>query len=150
MDEVRESITPPEGFQHHLAVQVRWGDMDAFGHVNNASYLTYLEMARIDYATSLWERRLENGLIIARIAIDFKLPLFVGDDVHVFTRTSRLGRRSFDTEQWIMRRKEGQLELAAQATVTIVVYDYTANQSAPIPDEWRSVIKQYEPVTPSE
>lgn len=150
MDESRETITPPDGFRHHLAVQVRWGDMDAFGHVNNAVYLTYLEMARIDYATSLWQRSLENGLIIARVAIDFKLPLFVGDDVHVFTRVSRLGGRSFDTEQWIMRRKDGQLELAAQATVTIVVYDYTSSQSVPIPDAWRARIKQYEPVAPSE
>ena len=139
-----DSITPPEGFRHHLAVQVRWGDMDAFGHVNNATYLTYLEMARIDYAYSLWQRSRERGLIIARITIDFKLPLFAGDDVHVFTRTSRLGTRSFDTEQLIMRRKDGQLELAAGATVTIVVYDYTANQSVPIPDEWRAAVQAYE------
>ena len=150
MGEAKEPITPPDGFRHHLAVQVRWGDMDSFGHVNNAVYLTYLEMARIDYATSLWQRSLENGLIIARVAIDFKLPLFVGDDVHVFTRTSRLGKRSFDTEQLIMRRKDGQTELAAQATVTIVVYDYTSNQSTAIPDEWRALIKQYEPAPPGE
>jgi len=49
-----------------------------------------------------------------------------------------------------MRRKDEQLELAAQATVTIVVYDYTSNQSTPIPEEWRATIKQYEPAAPSE
>ncbi len=139
-----DSLTPPEGFRHHLAVQVRWGDMDAFGHVNNATYLTYLEMARIDYASSMVQRSPERGLIIARIAIDYKLPLFAGDDVHVFTRTSRLGTRSFDTEQQVMRRRDGLLELAAQATVTIVVYDYTSSQSAPIPDEWRAAVQAYE------
>ena len=80
-----------DDFRHRTSLQVRFRDIDAFGHVNNATYLTYLEMARIDYSYSLWERSRERGLIIARIAIDFKLPLFAGDDVHVFTRTSRLG-----------------------------------------------------------
>ncbi|MEP7293079.1 MAG: thioesterase family protein [Chloroflexota bacterium] len=144
-----DSITPPtsEGYRHHLAVQVRWGDMDAFGHVNNANYLTYLEMARIDYAYSMWKRTRERGLIIARIAIDFKLPLFAGDDVHLFTRTVRLGNRSFDTEQLITRWKDGELQVAAQATVTIVVFDYSSNQSAPIPDEWRKVVSEYEGIS---
>ena len=48
------------------------------------------------------------------------------------------------------RLSYGQLETAAQAIVTIVVYDYTSNQSAPIPDEWRAAIKQYELAAPSE
>jgi acyl-CoA thioester hydrolase len=145
-----DSLVYPEGFRHHFPVQVRWGDMDAFGHVNNAKYLTYLEMARIDYSTSLWQRSRERGLIIAKIGIDYKLPLFAGDDVHVFTRTVRIGNRSFETEQWIMRRQEGELQIAAQAFVTIVVYDYSANQSAPIPDAWRAAIRAFESRAPSE
>ncbi len=148
------TITPPDGFRHHYAIQVRWGDMDALGHVNNAVYLTYLEQARVDYTRrelGLWDGGGgQIGLIMARVEIDFKLPLFAGDDVHVFTRTIRLGNRSGVTEQWIMRLKDDQLQLASRALVTVVVYDYTANQSSAIPDAWRERIKAYEIVAPAE
>lgn len=139
------SVTPPEGFRHHLPLQVRWGDMDALGHVNNAKYLTYLEQARIDYSSSLWQRGTGGiGLILARVVIDYKMPLFAGDDVHIFTRCSRLGNRSFDMEQQVARWKEGELQLAAVATITVVVYDYDANQSTAIPAVWRERIEAYE------
>lgn len=147
------TITPPEGFRHHYAIQVRWGDMDALGHVNNAVYLTYLEQARVDYTRRglrLWDGKPgEIGLIMARVEIDFKLPLFAGDDVHVFTRITRFGRTSFTTEQRIMRGGENGLELAAHALVTVVVYDYAAGKPTPIPDVWRSLIKAYEPAPPT-
>jgi acyl-CoA thioester hydrolase len=68
----------------------------------------------------------------------------------VFTRTIRLGKRSVVMEQWIARRKDAQLEAAAQAVVTGVVYDYGSNQSVPIPPEWRARVKAYEFVAPAE
>ncbi len=146
-------VTPPAGFRHHYPLQVRWSDMDALGHVNNARFLTYLEQARIHYVRDLklWEGKPDKlGLIIAKVVIDFKLPLFATDDVHVFTRTVRLGRRSLETEQWVARLGDDQLEIAAQARITIVVYDYAANQSTPIPEAWRALMRAYEPVAPQE
>ena len=149
-----ETIAPPEGFRHHLPVQVRWGDMDALGHVNNAVYLTYLEQARVDHLRrelGLWDGQTGTiGVILARVEIDFKLPLFAGDDVHVFTRCARLGNRSLETEQVVARRKDDQLEVVARGMITIVVYDYSANQSAPIPAEWRDLVKAYEVTPPNE
>ncbi len=148
------TITPPGGFRHHYPIQVRWGDMDALGHVNNAVYLTYLEQARVDYTRrelGLWDGAAGKlGLIMARVEIDFKLPLFAGDDVHVFTRSARLGRSSGVTEQLIARAKDDQLEIASRALITIVVYDYANNKPTPIPDEWRERIKAYEIVPPAE
>lgn len=147
------SIPLPEGFRHHYPLQVRWSDMDALGHVNNARFLTYMEQARIHYVNSmrLWDGTTDKlGLIIARVEIDFKLPLFAADDVHVFTRTARLGKRSIVTEQLIARRKDDQYETAARGVITIVVYDYSANQSAPIPTEWRALVSAYEVVPPEE
>jgi acyl-CoA thioesterase FadM len=89
-------------------------------------------------------------LIIARVEIDFKLPLFATDDVHSFTRCVRLGSRSLVTEQLVARRKGEQYEIAARGMITIVVYDYSANQSAPIPAEWRALVKAYEVAPPAE
>ncbi len=139
------SITPPDGFRHHLPLQVRWGDMDALGHVNNAKYLTYFEQARIDYSTRVWQRGSDGvGLIMARAVIDYKAPLFAGDDVHVFTRCARIGNRSFDMEQWVVRWQNDSFQIAAQATITIVAYDYAASQSTRVPDKWREQIAAYE------
>jgi acyl-CoA thioester hydrolase len=141
-------LTPPDGFRHHTPIYVRWADMDALGHVNNAKFLTYLEQARINYFNdlNLWDGNLsELGLIMARIVLDYKLPLAFGDEVHVFTRCSRFGTRSLDTEQLILRVKGDQTEIAAQGTITAVVYDYQKNQSAPIPDSWREIVLAYEP-----
>lgn len=127
--------------------------MDALGHVNNARFLTYFEQARINYVRGLrlWDGIPDKlGLIIARVEIDFRLPLFAGDDVHVFTRCARLGNRSLETEQVVARRKDDQLEVVARGLITIVVYDYRANQSAPIPAEWRNLVKAYEVTPPNE
>ena len=140
------AVTMP-GFRHHCAIQVRWGDMDALGHVNNAKFLTYMEQGRLQYVNelNLWGGgRSKLGMILARVEIDFKLPLFASDDVHVFTRCVQFGRSSFKTEQWIARRKDEQLEVAAQAILTIVVYDYEQQKSAPIPEGWRALVKAYE------
>lgn len=142
------SLAPPDGFRHHIPIVVRWADMDALGHVNNAKFLTYLEQARIDYFNTLklWDGNLSTlGLIMARVALDYKLPLSAGDDVHVFTRCSRFGNRSLDTEQVILRVKDEQTEIAAQGTITAVVYNYQQNKSAPIPADWRARILEYEP-----
>ncbi|MBN8638576.1 MAG: acyl-CoA thioesterase [Anaerolineae bacterium] len=142
------SMTPPDGFRHHIAMPVRWSDLDALGHVNNAVYLTYFEQARISYfnALALWDGSVNKlGLIMARAVIDYKLPLNASDDVHVFTRTKRLGTKSFDTEQAIVRRVDDQWQVAATGLITIVVFDYQTNQSAPMPAAWREMLTAYEP-----
>ncbi len=142
------TVTPPDGFRHHTPIQVRWGDMDALGHVNNATYLTYLEQARLQYFGEFLHLNAalsRPGFIMARITLDYKLPLVATDDVHVFTRIVRFGNRSFDTEQWIMRRAGEDMEIAAQAIVTVVVYDYQAQRSTLMPDDWKQVISTYEP-----
>ncbi len=134
-------------FRHRYPIQVRWGDMDALRHVNNATFLTYCEQARIHYFGEVMGGRGETpGLILARVVIDYKLPLVASDEVSVHTRCSRLGRSSFDMTQWIMRGDDP----AAQAVVTTVVYDYSIGKSTPMPELWREKIKAYEPTAPDE
>ena len=148
-----QSITLPEGFRHTFPMQVRWSDMDALGHVNNARFLTYIEDARLNYINTLGlrdHRPDRPGLIIAKIVIDFRQPLFTHDQVTIFSRCARLGKSSFDMEQWITRRRDDELQIVAQATATVVVYDYIASKSAPIPDDWRTLVKTYEVAAPSE
>ncbi len=131
--------TAPENFHYHTPITIRYGDMDTLGHVNNAKYLTYLEHARISFFRDLkiWEGSIaEVGAIIARISIDYKLPLTMDDGtVDIWTRCSRLGNKSFDMEQVILR-KDGAA--AATAVTVAVVYDYQANASVALPEEWKA------------
>jgi acyl-CoA thioester hydrolase len=143
------SIVPPAGFTHGVPIQVRWGDLDAMGHVNNATYLTYLEQARVTYFDDLglWDGSGGGlGLIMARAEIDYRLPIRARDAIIVYTRCTRLGTRSFDTEQLVARVDDGgALTIAAQARIVVVVYDYGSGQSAPIPDAWRARLSEHNP-----
>lgn len=137
-------------FHHTAEIQVRWSDMDALGHVNNATYLTYLEQARIQYFNHVrqsWGSKPDEvGLIMARVEIDYKTPLFADRPAQVHTRVVRLGNKSFTTEQWITRTNAtAEIELVAQAMVTIVVFDYSTQRSTPIPQAWRDAIRQLDP-----
>ncbi|MCB9453189.1 MAG: acyl-CoA thioesterase [Anaerolineaceae bacterium] len=137
-----------DAFRHHIPVEVRFGDLDAMGHVNNAKYLTYLETARIRYVHEVctphtnWS---ELGMILAKVVIEYKAPLLYGDMVEVFTRVSRLGNKSFEIEHVITRMADGQTEIAAQGVTTMVAYDYQAQRTMPVSDFWRERILAYEP-----
>jgi acyl-CoA thioester hydrolase len=128
-----------------MDVQVRWGDLDALGHVNNAVYLTYMETARVRYVSELHLWRGEGskrGMIVARAALDYKAPLRLEDAV-AYTRISRLGNKSLDFEQVIARKSDD--EIVCSGVIVGVAYDYTIEQSIRIPDEWRTIITAYEP-----
>lgn len=138
----------PENFRYSTAIPIRYGDMDTLGHVNNAKYLTYLEQSRISYIRDrgMWDGSLsEQGLIIARIEIDYRAPISMDDgEAIVWTRVSRIGTKSFDMTQVVLVERGDQIVTAAEAKTVIVVYDYTAAATSPIPDAWRVLIATFE------
>ena len=115
--------------------QVRFGDIDALGHVNNAVFLTYIESARIAFlfdagaATSLEDM----SIIVARIEIDFRAPVGFGEDVDISVRASRFGGKSFDLDYEL---RVGDT-VVAEAKSVLVAYDYGTAQAIELPDEWR-------------
>ncbi len=124
-----------EGFPFVHREQVRYRDLDAFGHVNNAVYLTYLEEARNAFLVHLGLVReiADITMILARTEIDFRAPLGLGDEVEIGVRPSRLGNKSFELEYELC--SDGRV--VAEAKAVIVTYDYAANAPMPVPDEWR-------------
>lgn len=142
-------MMPPDGFRYHTPMTIRYGDMDTLGHVNNAKYLTYLEHARVAYFhdLKLWDGSISAlGLIIARISIDYKLPLTMHDrTVDIWTRCSRLGTKSFDIENLIIVKRDDAEQIAAQATTVTVVFDYRSNTTVALPDVWCELLIAYEP-----
>jgi acyl-CoA thioester hydrolase len=110
---------------------VRFRDLDAKGHVNNAVYLTYMESARIAFVARASAHELP--FIIARIEIDFRAPLELGETVEIGVRAARFGTKSFDLEYEL--RAGGRL--VAEAKSVCVGYDYESGETVPIPEVWR-------------
>lgn len=121
--------------------------MDAMGHVNNANYLTYIEIARIRYSDEVLGKGIDfskQGFILARAAVDFILPVELHDKVEVRTRCSRIGNKSFDLEYEIVNLNHEPPVLVAKAHSVQVGYDYHEKKSIAIPDAWKKRIEEYE------
>ena len=133
-------------FRFYHPIEVRYGDLDPQGHLNNAKYLTYTEQARIAYwkHLGLWDGGsfIDIGIILAEARITFKVPVLWGQPIRVGVRITRLGNKSFDVFYTIEDSETG-IEHASGSTVQ-VAYDYHAAKTIPILDKWRIIISEFE------
>ena len=112
---------------------VRWGDLDAFGHVNNATYLVYAQEAR--YA---WSKMIE--MVVARAEVDFIAPIYVGDiyiDIEIWVHS--IGNSSFGVT-YVMKKGE---ELLARVKTVQVTVSMETKKSRPITDTEREFLTKY-------
>ncbi|MGZ4155828.1 MAG: acyl-CoA thioesterase, partial [Bacteroidia bacterium] len=87
--------------KHKTPIQIRFKDIDKLGHVNNANHITYFELARVDYFDALASDNIKidwvnEGVILAKIEMEYKQPILLEDKVFVYTWVSRMGSKSFD------------------------------------------------------
>ena len=143
----------PGDFAHRHLVEVRLNDTDAMGHVNNAFYLTYVEIARIAYYEQVVQRPLplgvhgaEEGMILAEIRMTYRSPAFYGETLTVESRVERIGNTSFGMVHRITApaSRYGPARLVAVADSTLVSYDYQQERPIPVPEDWRAAIGSYE------
>jgi acyl-CoA thioester hydrolase len=112
---------------------VRWGDLDAFGHVNNATYLVYAQEARYT-----WSKMLE--MVVARAEVDFIAPIYEGDiylDIEIWVHS--IGNSSFGLTY---EMKNGE-ELVARVKTIQVTVSMDTKKSRPINDAEREFLTQY-------
>ena len=124
-------------------MQVRFRDTDAFGHVNNAVFFSYIELARIRYFLDVLEPAQPFDrlpLILARVELDFRSPIMFGEAVEVETRVDRIGRSSIG----MSHRMTADGRLVGEAQSVLVTYDYEIARPMPVPDEWRTKFGAYE------
>jgi len=121
-------------FPFSCPVELRFSDVDAMNHVNNAVYVTLLETARL----RLWQEHLgfvgsarDIPLIVARVAVDFRAPVGLEDPVEVGLAVKHIGRTSFT----LVYRIEASGRLAAEAETVQVHYDYGKARAVPITGE---------------
>lgn len=121
--------------------QVIFRDIDAFGHVNNAVYLTYFEWARAQLWFALTGAAglpTDIGFIVARAEIDFKLQIEM-EPIDICIRITEMRNTSFDTVYEIRKRSNGKV--AATGLVVVVLFDWQAQTKTPISPELRRKVR---------
>jgi len=134
-------------YRFYHPIEVRYGDLDPQGHVNNAKHLTYFEQARIAYLIELGlftkdQSFMEIGVILADVHITYLEPIYFGQNIKVGVHPAKLGNKSMTWEQNIMDAATGK-ELAT-GEVVMVTYDYREEKTISIPEEWREKISAFE------
>jgi acyl-CoA thioester hydrolase len=134
-------------YHFYHPVEVRYGDLDPQGHVNNAKHLTYFEQARVAYMIGLGlftrdQSFMKIGVIVADVHITYLAPVYFGQNVKVGVRTARIGNKSMTWEQNVMDADSGK-ELS-KAELVIVTYDYETGKTISVPQEWREKISEFE------
>ncbi len=125
---------------HEKRLEIRWHDVDAYQHVNNAVYLTYLEECRDEWLEQALAGLEGRDFVIARVAIDFRRELRLEDDeVLVRCRMERVGTSSVTTHEEI-RTRGG--ELAAEAEAVVVARDPETLGSRELRREERAALEQ--------
>ena len=134
-----------------IELPVAWGEMDAFGHVNNINYFRYFESARIAYFTDvgllLQMQSHKLGPILGSTSCRFKAPLTYPDKIWVGARIQNLQEDRFQHHYVVVSETVGKV--AATGEGTIVFYDYGAARKAAIPDDLRERILTFDPLAES-
>jgi acyl-CoA thioester hydrolase len=143
----------PGGFGYRRPIEVRFGDTDAMGHVNNAVFLTYVELARAGYYRAATGGRIgigamerEQAFILAEARLTFRAPAFFGEVLTIEARTSRIGRSSFTMEFRITAPDGpyGAARLIAVASSIQVGYDYERDVAEPLHERVIAALEAFE------
>ena len=135
---------PPSGaprLLHSLRMQVRWGDMDALGHVNNAEYLRYFEQSRIEwleghgYAVA----GVGTGPVLARVSVTYLKPVVYPTEIEIRLHAGHVGNSSFTLLSEIVNGRDASERFTEGEFVTVWV-DYERAKSVPIPEKVRAIL----------
>ncbi|HJR79634.1 MAG TPA: thioesterase family protein [Anaerolineales bacterium] len=134
-------------YRFYHPIEVRYGDLDPQGHVNNAKHLTYFEQARIAYLIELGlftkdQSFMNIGVILADVHITYFEPIYFGQKIKVGVHVGRMGNKSMTWKQNIVDSNTSK-EIA-KGEVVMVTYDYKEEKTIPIPQEWKERIVEFE------
>ena len=140
-----EAITRDQ-FTYWKSVEVRWGDMDAVGHVNNTVYFVYLESARVELLHRIGARRAQRndrqGPALVTTTCDFKRQVVYPATIDVGVRVERIGNRSFEMRYGLFLH--GTDELVATGRSVNAWIDYAAQRAVELPDDLRAALAEFQ------
>ena len=140
-------MTDLSNFHFHFPLQLRWNDLDALGHVNNAVFVTYFEIARGYYMPTAcpgWDWH-KHMFLIANIEVHFRKELLLtAKNAQVHMRTAQLGTKSFVLEYVITSEKDAETIVHCDGKTTQVMFDMQSRKTIAIADWVRSGIESFE------
>lgn len=131
-------------FRHVMPIQIRFNDVDKFGHVNNTIYFQFYDTAKTDYFAQVcrdvnWE---QVAIVVVKVEADFVSQIKAGDHIAARTRVTRVGNKSFQLEQDII--DTDTQEVKCRCISVMVLYDLVSHSSMAFPEAWRQAICQFE------
>ena len=142
---MQSPIEHEEDFRHSLPIQIRFNDVDSYGHVNNNAYFAYYDLGKEDYLRSVLSvdfRAADVAPVIANINADFLLPIFYGDSIVIETRVSHIGNKSFTLEQRAVRLETK--EVVCRCRTVMVCFNMKTQESAEMPPHYRATMEKFE------
>jgi acyl-CoA thioester hydrolase len=137
---------PLADFRVVIDQPVDWGDMDAFGHVNNVVYFRYFENARVEYFRRIgwWEYLTETGVgpLVASTQARFRRPVKYPDTLRAGAKVVTFGTDRFTIRHVLTSRATG--EMVTEGDAVVVTIDYRANAKVPVPEDLRRRIEELE------
>jgi acyl-CoA thioester hydrolase len=135
-----------DGWPFSYVDRVRFGDLDAMGHLNNVTFLQFFESARIAFVQQALPQRNpadpgQFGFIFAECKINYRSPAQFDEEIRTFVRPSDLRRSSFRVD--FEMRAEGDGRVLAEGYGVLVGYDYTAGRARPLPAEVGESLAEY-------
>ena len=127
-------------FRHRTRLEVRLGDLDPFGHVNNAVIATYVEQGRVLYLRDVLGTGADPvsmPFILAMLQIDYLSQVMFNDSVEVGSRVDWIGRTSIGMSHLLINQDGREL---AQSDTVLVAFDYDVEKPMRVPDDWRALL----------
>ncbi len=131
-------------FRHRTRLEVRLGDLDPFGHVNNAVIATYVEQGRVLYLRDVLGTGVDPvsmPFILAMLKIDYLSQVLFSDAVEVGSRVDWIGRTSIGMSHLLINQEAREL---ARSEAVLVAFDYDVEKPMPVSDSWRAVMVAHE------
>lgn len=142
---MQQTEQPQEVYHHQLPIQIRFNDVDRYGHVNNNAYFAYYDLGKEEYLRNVLKvdyRASDVVPVIANINADFIMPIFYGDDIVIETRVSHVGTKSFTLKQRAINKRTQCV--VCQCQTIMVCFNLKTQQSAEIPEAYRKDFEEYE------
>lgn len=130
-------------FRHKMPMQIRFSDVDQFGHVNNSVYFSLYDLAKTNYLTEVVEAAGldKQAVVVASINANFFSPIFFSDNVQIETTTIHLGNKSFTLLQ---RAVTSDGYVKCECRTVMVLYDIATKDPIAIPEVYKKAICDYE------
>lgn len=131
-------------FRHQMPAQLRFSDVDTFGHVNNSVYFSLFDMCKTRYFTDVVGPGAldEMSIVVANIEATFLRPIFYPDEIDILTAITRLGNKSFTLCQRVINRRTREVKCECQTVM--VCYNARERRSMAMPETFKAKIRAYE------